>query len=151
MTKDELIKAITAYFHDMIPFNNLLGIKVREATVDQVILELPMKDELIGNTHHRILHGGVTASILDVAGGLAALIGTIDKLSETDPSVLRKRLQNIGTIDLRVDYLLPGMGKHYTASAVLVRHGHRVAVARMELKNDRDKVVALGTATYMVG
>lgn len=151
MTKDELIKGITAYFHEMIPFNNLLGIRVQEANLDRVVLELPMKPDLVGNTHHSILHGGVTATILDVAGGLATLIGTIDKLSETDPAGLRKRLQNIGTIDLRIDYLLPGVGEKFLARAELVRHGQRVAVARMELTSDKGKVVALGTATYMVG
>ena len=70
---------------------------------------------------------GVTASLLDVAGGLAALINTIDKLADVDPQGPQKRLQNIGTIDMRVDYLLPGFGERFFCYAEVVRHGHRVA------------------------
>lgn len=151
MTKDELIRGITRYFHEQIPFNSLLGIQVIEANSTRVELQLAMKPELVGNTHHGILHGGVTASLLDVAGGLAALINTIDKLADVDPQGLQKRLQNIGTIDMRVDYLLPGFGERFFCYAEVVRHGHRVAVTRMELLNEKDKKIALGTATYMVG
>lgn len=151
MTKDELIQGITRYFHEHIPFNTFLGIEVAEATPRQVVLQLPMKPELVGNTHYGILHGGVTATLLDVAGGLVALLNTIEKLASSDPALLQKRLQNIGTIDMRVDYLLPGKGQRFVCTAEVIRHGKRVAVTRMELRNDRDKVIALGTATYMVG
>jgi uncharacterized protein (TIGR00369 family) len=151
MTKEELTQEITAYFHERIPFNTLLGIEVVEASAQKVILRLPMKPELVGNTHHRILHGGVTATLLDVAGGLAAMINTIEKLTETDTALVRKRLQHVGTIDMRVDYLLPGLGREFQATAEVLRHGHRVAVTRMEMRSDRNRVIALGTATYMVG
>ncbi len=151
MTKEELIQEITAYFHERIPFNTLLGIEVMEASARQVVLRLPMKAELIGNTHHRLLHGGVTATLLDVAGGLAAMITTIERLGESETGLLRKRLQHLGTIDMRVDYLRPGLGREFFASAEVIRHGRRVAVTRMQVRSDRDKVIALGTATYMVG
>lgn len=61
------------------------------------------------------------------------------------------RLARITTIDLRIDYLRPGQGQHFTASAEIIRSGSRVAVCRMELHNEQRVHIAYGTGTYMVG
>lgn len=59
------------------------------------------------------------------------------------------RLMRLGTIDMRVDYLAPGRGDHFEASASLLRVGKKVFVTRMELRNDRNDLIAAGTATYL--
>jgi uncharacterized protein (TIGR00369 family) len=58
---------------------------------------------------------------------------------------------NIGTIDLRVDYLRPGRGKHFIATGRVVRLGNRIAVTHMELVNDEGELIATGGAAYVVG
>ena len=151
MTKDELIREISRYFHELIPFNVFLGMEVREATTAGVSLYLPMRPELVGNVHYGILHGGVTAAVLDVAGGLAASIHTIERLADSEPELLKRRLRKVGTIDLRVDYLRPGVGEWFSATGEVVRQGNKVSVTRMLLASDRGREIALGTATYMVG
>ena len=57
----------------------------------------------------------------------------------------------MGTIDLRVDYLRPGRGTHFLAEARLLRAGNKVAVTRMELHNDKEELLAVGTGTYLCG
>ena len=57
----------------------------------------------------------------------------------------------VGTIDLRVDYLRPGRGERFTASGRIMRSGRKVAVVRMEMHNEDALLVAVGTGTYMVG
>ena len=57
----------------------------------------------------------------------------------------------MSTIDIRVDYLLPGRGEVFTAKAHIIRRGSKVAVTRMQLTNEKDELIALGTATYLVG
>ena len=57
----------------------------------------------------------------------------------------------MGTIDLRVDYLRPGIGKHFIASSFILRAGNKVAVTRMELHNDNGEHIAVGTGAYLVG
>ena len=151
MTKDQLIETITGYFNEHIPFNVLLGIQVKEVSKEQVTMQLQMKPELIGNTFQEILHGGVTASILDVAGGMAALVNAIHRLTEIDPMDIERRLRKVGTIDMRVDYLRPGHGKTFTATAEVLRHGQSIAVTRMTLHNEKQQNIAVGTATYFVG
>jgi uncharacterized protein (TIGR00369 family) len=145
-----LQQAVSSFFQ-RIPFNRLLGIQLDELSPERVLMSLPMKDELIGNFMHGILHGGVISSILDVAGGAMALIGAFERHQHLSGTERMTRLSKLGTIDLRVDYLRPGRGKHFIASAVLLRSGNKVAVVRSELHSDDGTLVAVGTGTYLCG
>ena len=82
----------------------------------------------------------------DVVGGLAIALASLTKKEETPA----RQFPNIGTIDLRIDYLRPGRGKFFIASGRVVRLGGRVAVAHMELVNDTGDQIATGSAAYIV-
>ena len=56
----------------------------------------------------------------------------------------------MGTIDLRVDYLRPGLGEHFVASAEVTRLGGRVGSTQMRLHNDGGTLIATGAAVYVV-
>ena len=56
----------------------------------------------------------------------------------------------LNTIDLRIDYLRPGKGKIFTASGSILRTGKKVGVSRMELHNEKQDLIAVGTGTYIV-
>lgn len=106
-----------------------------------------MRDELVGNTARGALHGGVISATLDLIGGMAAMIAVAD-----DPAAdLVQRLKVLGTIDIRIDYLRPGIGEHFEATGSILRSGRRVAVTRMELHNDAGTLIAVGTGTYIIG
>ena len=151
MDKQELINGVRIYFNENIPFNKHMGIDVVDLSMNEVRIAIKMRPELVGNAIMNILHGGVTATLLDVSGGLAAIVHTIDKLDRLDGDLLFEKLKTLGTIDMRVDYLLPGKGTHFEATATVVRHGRKVCVTRMELHNEKGDQIALGTATYIVG
>jgi uncharacterized protein (TIGR00369 family) len=146
----EMRDAVTGFF-ERIPFNQMLGIHLQELAEDRVVMSLPMKPELIGNFYQGILHGGVISSLLDVTGGAMALIGAFERLQHLPVSERMARLAKLGTIDLRVDYLRPGRGQTFTATAVLLRSGNKVAVVRTELHSDEGTLVAVGTGTYLCG
>lgn len=146
----ELQQAVSDFFQ-RIPFNQVLGIQLDELSPHRVTMHLPMKPELIGNYLHGILHGGVISSLLDVAGGAMALIGAFERHQNLSTSERMMRLSKLGTIDLRVDYLRPGRGQRFTATALPLRTGNKVAVIRMELHNDDGVLVAVGTGTYLCG
>lgn len=146
----ELHQAVSGFFQ-RIPFNQMLGIQLGKLSPQQVTMHLPMKPELIGNFVHGILHGGVISALLDVAGGAMALIGAFDKHQHLSSAERKVRLSKLGTIDLRIDYLRPGRGQHFTASAMLLRSGNKVAVVRSELHSDDGTLVAVGTGTYLCG
>jgi uncharacterized protein (TIGR00369 family) len=106
-----------------------------------------MRPELIGNTRRGILHGGVISAVLDVTAGFALMLA----LGKHTAPGEKLEFPNIGTIDLRVDYLRPGRGKHFIATGRVVRLGKRIAVTHMELVNDDGELIATGGAAYVVG
>jgi uncharacterized protein (TIGR00369 family) len=146
--------AVQHAFEHMIPFNRVLGLSVDSLDANAPRLRFDMRPELVGNPVRQILHGGVISATLDVVGGLAvALALATNKADETkmDDSATEPPFPNIGTIDLRVDYLRPGRGQYFVATGRIVRLGGRVAVVHSELVNDADEQIATGAAAYMVG
>ena len=109
-----------------------------------------MRPELVGNYIRNILHGGVISSVLDVTGGLVAFLGVQKKLQGKPVAEVVERFSRIGTIDLRIDYLRPGAGAWFLARGFPLRTGNKVAVTRMELFNDQEALIAVGTAAYTV-
>ncbi len=150
ISKEHIQELILHFFRELVPFNNLLGIQVDSST-ESSKASIKMKPEFIGNSAHNILHGGVIASILDIAGGLVAIMNTSEELENKDPNYIHKRLTTMSTIDMRIDYLLPGRGQDFIATARVIRRGSKIAVTRMELHNEKNEQIALGTATYLVG
>jgi uncharacterized protein (TIGR00369 family) len=129
-----------------IAFNKHLGLKVESFDLAAPQLRFDMRPELVGNPARQILHGGVISATLDVAGGFAIMLSLAAEMTGIPTS-----FPNMGTIDLRVDYLRPGRGKHFIATARIVRKGKRIAVTHMELHNDAGELIATGGAAYVVG
>lgn len=147
---DEQRATISGYL-DRIPFNHLLGLQVQELSAEKVSMLMPMKNELIGNYIHSILHGGAIATVLDVVGGAMAMIGALGRNQHLPMAERMSKQSRLGTIDLRVDYLRPGRGESFTATAVLLRSGNKVAVVRAELHANDGTLIAVGTGTYLCG
>lgn len=131
---------------EQIAFNKHLGLRVESFDLAAPKLRFDMRPELVGNPTRQILHGGVISATLDVAGGFAIMLALA-----ADMTGIPTSFPNMGTIDLRVDYLRPGRGKHFVATARIVRKGSRIAVTHMELHNDEGELIATGGAAYVVG
>jgi uncharacterized protein (TIGR00369 family) len=129
-----------------IAFNRHLGLKVESFDIEAPKLRFDMRPELVGNPSRQILHGGVISATLDVAGGFAIMLSVM-----AESAVAPSAFPNMGTIDLRVDYLRPGRGKYFIATARIVRKGSRIAVTHMELHNDTGELIATGGAAYVIG
>jgi uncharacterized protein (TIGR00369 family) len=142
---------VAEIFDKFVPFHKLLGLTVKRYDLHGVEVTIEMKPELIGNIHQQILHGGVTATLLDVVGGLTAFAGLVASREDWTEGELEQRLATLGTIDMRVDYLRPGRGIVFTGTGSVIRAGNRVSVCRMELHNEQGTHIAFGTGTYMVG
>ncbi|MDO8960201.1 MAG: thioesterase family protein [Rhodocyclaceae bacterium] len=146
----ELLAIIRESFFERMPFNRILGIELLSLHHDQPELRFAMRPELVGNYIRNILHGGVISSVLDVTGGLVAFLGVQKKLQGKPVAEVVERFSRIGTIDLRIDYLRPGTGEWFLARGFPLRTGNKVAVTRMELFNDQEALIAVGTAAYTV-
>jgi uncharacterized protein (TIGR00369 family) len=148
--EDQLLASIHEVFSKKIPFNRVLGLEVMSLANETPILKFEMRPELVGNFMRGNLHGGVISSVIDVCGGLTAFLGLQRKLKDESVEERLQRFGRIGTIDMRVDYLRPGLGQWFEAKGFLLRTGNKVAVTRMELHNDAGDLIAIGTGAYTV-
>lgn len=144
------LETVRCIFEEKIPFNDVLGLRVESFDIERPSLRLDMRDELIGNFFRGSLHGGVVATTLDAAGGLVAFLSMMESMRGSSREEKMERFSRMGTIDLRIDYLRPGLGRHFLATGYILRMGNRVAVTRMELTNDESLLIAVGTGAYLV-
>ena len=151
MIHEEYFKQLAQYWSQEMPFNKLLGLEVTQFNSQESTVSIKWHDKLIGNPEQRILHGGVTASALDLAGGVVAAANILSQLPELSPKIISQSLSRLSTIDLRTDFVRPGRGDIFIATAKIIRSGSKVAVARMEMHNEKGVNIAFGTGTYMVG
>jgi len=146
-----LVGMLRHIYEERIPFNKILGLRIESLCSDCIRVRFDMQASLIGNYVKAILHGGVISSVLDATGGLTASFGMLQKLTDAPKDEIEKRIEKIGTIDLRIDYLRPGQGQYFLATGNIMRAGRRVTVTRMELHNHKEVLIAVGTGTYVVG
>lgn len=147
----DIFAEVRRVFEERIPFNQELGLHIGEIGLDRATVHFEHRERLIGNYLRGSLHGGVISAVLDTVGGLIAFPNVLQRVDASDRDAVRERLGKIGTIDLRVDYLRSGVGKSFVATGTILRTGNKVAVARMELHNDKGTLIAVGTGTYLVG
>jgi len=150
-SQDQQAVDFVRWVEERIPFNRVLGITVLEVGEGRARVGLDMSDELIGNFERRSLHGGVISATLDLVGGLSALLASAGRTGTEVNMTDQSAFTHFGTIDLRIDYLRPGVGQKFEAVGFVLRTGNKVAVTRMEFRNDTNELLAVGTGTYTVG
>jgi uncharacterized protein (TIGR00369 family) len=136
---DRHLGFVRSFMEGEIPFNRELGIRVVELAPGRAVLEIPFREELVGDAARPALHGGVLSALMDTAGGAAVwtLLGESDRCS---------------TIDLRVDYLRPARLETVRAVAEVLRLGNRVGVTNIRLFHPgaEQEINAEGKGVYSV-
>jgi len=149
-TNERLAKA-TSLIIKYPPFLEFLGVMIEPLDTGSLCIKLAMRDELRGYPGDGALHGGVISAMIDIIGGAVVAWKLLKDANEQAMQEQIKRLQNMSTVDLRVDYLQPGKGEMFTATATILRTGKKLAVTRMEVYNDEQCLIAVGTGTYTLG
>ncbi len=147
---DEIVAVHRQWIEEKCPFDKVLGLTVTSLSLESACLTFEMKDHLIGNVDIQVLHGGAIATVLDAVGSAVLTYNILGKLRDSSIAERVRRLKGVPTVDLRIDYLSPGFGKSFSAMAWILRTGSKVAVTRMELRNEDDQLVAMGTGTYLI-
>lgn len=148
--KREWLEQIRDIFNNKISFNQVLGLRVHALDTDRPKIRFDMREDLVGNFVRGSLHGGVISAVIDVTGSLAAFMGHQKKLTGESVDKKLDKFRKLGTIDLRIDYLRPGVGQQFEATGYILRIGNKVAVTRIELKNEIDQLIAVGTGAYVI-
>jgi uncharacterized protein (TIGR00369 family) len=148
--EEEFIHGLTTVFEEMIVFNRLLGLKITSLKTDRVTARIDMRNDLVGHFAYNRIHGGVISAGLDAMGGLAVMVAIGARHMDEPPSQRLQRFSKLGTIDLRVDYLRPGIGDWFELRAEVMRLGSRVASTRMEFLGADGKLLSAGAGAYIV-
>lgn len=146
----EFITALKDIFEQKIAFNRVLGLQITQIAPERVTARIAMKPELIGHFGHQRIHGGVISAGLDAMGGLAVMAAIGARHMDESPLQRLQRFAKLGTIDLRIDYLRPGLGETFELRAEVLRLGSRVASTRMEFLDADGKLLSTGAAAYIV-
>jgi len=117
-----------------------LGGEIKELTEERSVVTVEHDENLDNGSEPPIVHGGVTATLVDVAGTLA----------------LRPHFDNpfrdgVATVNLNVNYLRGGTDD-LRAVGEAIRVGGTVAVSevRVNQTGDEQKLVAVGQGVYRV-
>jgi uncharacterized protein (TIGR00369 family) len=148
--EDEFVTALKEMFEQRIVFNSVLGLQITSLRPERVTGRIAMKHELVGHYSFNRLHGGVISAGLDAMGGLAVMAAIGARHLDEAPAMRLQRFGKLGTIDLRIDYLRPGIGEAFELQAEVLRLGSRVASTRMEFRGAEGKLFATGAAAYII-
>ena len=117
------------------PFQHYVGIKVLQLGGGKSVLQLELED------HHfnlyGIPHGGVHATLLDIAMGTAASFP--DKTGREVDSV---------TLNLSVDYIAPPKSKILIAKGKVTKKGKSIAYCTAEIVDEDETLIASGRSIF---
>ena len=146
----EFINGLKAIFEEKILFNRVLGLQITSLTPERVSGRIDMKRDLVGHFLYNRIHGGVISAGLDAMAGLAVMAALGARHMDEPISQRLARFSRVGTIDIRIDYLRPGISEHFLLEAEVMRIGSRVASTRMEFRGADGTLFSTGTAAYIV-
>ncbi|MEH6834623.1 MULTISPECIES: PaaI family thioesterase [Falsihalocynthiibacter] len=138
-----------------VPFIQFLDIRF-DRRGDELTATLPYRESLIGNPTLPAIHGGATASFLEVTAIIELSWGMLWQDMESgvldaetlDPNNL-PRLPK--TIDFSVDYLRTGLPRDAYARARVNRSGRRYASVHVEAWQDnRTRLFAQATGHFLM-
>ncbi len=133
---------------NLTPFMQHIGARVASISDNEIRAVVDMQPVLVGNVFKQILHGGVIATMLDTVGGAAAMMAAYTRLKGQPREEKMRRMGQLGTIDMRIDYLRPGRGRQFEAIGRVVRAGSKICATQMELRNDEGELIATGNAVF---
>jgi uncharacterized protein (TIGR00369 family) len=116
-----------------LPFAKMIGMRLVDMQMDMAVIEIEMRDDL--RHPGGILHGGVTATLIDTA--MAYAVRT--RVGKNEPTA---------TIDLTVHYLRPHLNGKFACTAKVVRAGKRIFTVSAEVHNEAGDLIATGLSTY---
>jgi uncharacterized protein (TIGR00369 family) len=140
MTRDAPFSEITAEqrafaenaLHTL-AFSKMLGMRLVDLRLGTAVISIEMRDDL--RQPSGVLHGGVTASLIDTA--MAFAVRTHLGMTEAT-----------ATIDLTVHYLRPHITGIFTCTAKVVRAGKRIFTVSADVVNEHGKHIATAVSTY---
>ena len=115
------------------PFHQWLGVELISLDETGIAIRTPWRAEFVSDPDRGYAHGGVLASLIDLAAdyAVAARIG-----------------RGAPTVDMRVDYHRAAMPGPLIARAAVVKLGGTLTTAEARVFDERNELVASGRALF---
>jgi uncharacterized protein (TIGR00369 family) len=120
-----------------IPYARFMGFAVQPDGTD-IVVRMPMRDDLIGNARLRAVHGGALGALLEFAAVCQLMAGA-------EVVAVPK------TVNITVEYLRGTRPVETFARASVTRHGRRIANVRaIAYQDDASRPVAAANAHFLL-
>jgi uncharacterized protein (TIGR00369 family) len=116
------------------PYHQWLGLEVQALHNDGVEIKAKWREEWIVNPQVRYTHGGILATLIDIAA---------------DYALVNHTRRGVPTIDMRVDYHAPAMPGDLIARGTVVKLGRQFSVAEASVFDEKGTLLASGRGTYL--
>lgn len=116
-------------------FNSLVGIRLVACHRDGVTIDCALRPELLN--FQGVLHGGVTATLADVAVGMAITHHFGGRSKQT-------------TVEMKINFLRPATGRKVRARARLLKVGTKLTIGQVDLFDDTKGRIGAALVTYML-
>lgn len=118
------------------PFHQFLemDLTAHDREKGEVAFHVPFKHDYKRTPGAEGIHGGVIASVIDIAAAFVLAVAA-DKMG-------------FPTIDLRIDYLRMAPDGDLTVTARALKAGRTIGVADVEVTDARGRLCAIGRGTY---
>jgi uncharacterized protein (TIGR00369 family) len=119
-----------------LPFAELLGIRIVEATPDKVVAEMVVRADLC--TRPPVLHGGAMMALADTLGAIATVLNLREGASTT-------------TIESKTNFVGPApVGTTVVAECTPIHRGKRTMVWQTRISSKEGRLLAIVTQTQLV-
>jgi uncharacterized protein (TIGR00369 family) len=115
-------------------FHKWLGVKLRALDDAGIAIEMPWRAEFESDPVVGYTHGGILASLIDLAA---------------DYAVAARLGRGVPTVDMHVDYHRAAMPGPLVAHAAVVKLGGTLGTAEARIYDERDNLIASGRALFM--
>lgn len=114
------------------PFHQWLGLRVASAEEGELVLKATFREEWVVNPAGGYIHGGILATLVDLAADWALVAWTG---------------KGVPTLNLHVDYHRPARGD-LTVKARVIKRGKLASSAEAWVYDSEDRLVASGRGLY---
>ena len=129
MSREDLAERIV-----IAPFHRWLGLKLTNMDEKGIELMVPWREEFVVNVELGYTHGGVLATLIDVAA---------------DYAIAAKLGRPVPTIDMRVDYHRPAFKGNLIVKAQALKLGGSFCTGEAQVYDEKDKLLASGRGVYL--
>jgi uncharacterized protein (TIGR00369 family) len=110
-------------------------LQFKTTLIDDKTLEMEMPNSPLLDNSIGIVHGGLTATLLDTALGTLA-------------SHVPGNKKGAVTVELKVDFLTPGVGKKFICRAEVVHNGRQLVRMEGKVRNETGNLIASASGTF---